>query len=301
MPTLPGTFPPPGQPLRRAARLAIFTTVLLLAPMPGPGLFSAETLSDDTSEIELTNFAFANYLGSGLYSSGDKKLFILRVPLSSDLIEGSEEKAGLALHYPIALGVGLLGDAEFPEIGDLIDFNNFVTLSVMPGLEYVVPMNSVWKLAPFFDLGLARDFTNGTNITIGGIGAKSYVSLEFESSRLLIANRLLYAEQKNLDTGIDSHFASFETGLEYKLPLRLARAGAPLDFSAYFINYYYLDELILGDSIENRISLENKNEVGFTFALPKYRWLPDDSRLGFGVQVTRDTDFYRIVFGSPFF
>ena len=279
----------------------MFTAVLLLASATGRGLHAAQTISAATSEIELTNFAFANYLGSGLYSSGDSKLFILRVPLSTDLIEGSADKAGLVLHYPVALGVGLIGDADYPEFGDIIDIDNFVTLSAMPGLEYVVPVNAIWKLAPFFDLGLARDFNNDTGIAIGGIGAKSYVSLEFESSRLLIANRLLYAEQNNLDSEITSHFASFETGLEYKLPLRLSPEGSPLDFSVYFINYYYLDKLVLGGSIENRISLENKNEAGFTFALPKRKWLPEDSRLGFGVQVTRDTDFYRIVFGSPFF
>ena len=301
MPILPGTFPPRVQSLKKAARLAIFTAALLLVSVNSRGLLAAQSITADTSEIELTNFAFANYLGSGLYSSGDKKLFILRLPLTSDLIEGSTEKAGLVLRYPIALGVGLLDDEELPEIGDLVDFNNFVTLSVVPGLEYVMPVNDIWTLSSFVDLGLARDFTNDIGIAIGGIGAKSYVSLEFESSRLLIANRLLYAEQENLDSKISSHFASFETGLEYKFPMRLAPEGPPLDFSIYFINYYYLEDLVLGDSVENRISLQNKNEAGFTLALPRHEWLPEDSRLGFGVQATRDADFYRIVFGSPFF
>jgi len=287
--------------VKKSARLAIFTAALLLASVTGRGPHAAPAITADTSEIELTNFAFANYLGSGLYSSGDRKLFILRLPLSSDLIEGSTRKAGLVLRYPVALGVGLLDDEVLPEIGDLVDFNNFVTLSVVPGLEYVVPVNDIWKLSSFVDLGLARDFTNDIGIAIGGIGAKSVVSLGFESSRLLIANRLLYAEQENLDSKINSHFASFETGLEYRFPMRLTPAGSPLDFSVYFINYYYLEDLVLGDSVENRVSLENKNEAGFTFALPRHKWLPEDSRLGFGVQATRDADFYRIVFGSPFF
>jgi len=301
MRSLPGTVPPRIQPSTKTARLAFFTAALLLGSVTGSGLLAAPTITRDTSEVELTNFAFANYLGSGLYSSGDSKLFILRMRLRSQLIKGSTEKAGLVLRYPVALGVGLLGDATIPEIGDLIDLNNFVTLSVVPGLEYIVPVNETWKLAPFVDLGLARDFTNDITIAVGGIGAKSYVNLELESSRLLIANRLLYAQQKNLDSEVTSHFASFETALDYKVPTRLTLAGSPLDFSLYFINYYYLEDLALGDSVDNRISLENKNEAGFTFALPKHAWLPENSRLGFGVQVTRDANFYRIVFGTPFF
>jgi hypothetical protein len=58
---------------------------------------------------------------------------------------------------------------------------------------------------------------------------------------------------------------------------------------------------VLVDYLDNPISLENKNEIGFTFSLPEYSWLPGDSRLGLGVQITRTANLYRIVFGMPFF
>ena len=301
MPFVPGSFLPRTRTFIKAARRTGFVAALWLACGTSPGLCADPAVTSDTSEVELTNFAFANYLGSGLYSSGDNKLFIMQVPLTSDLIEGSEDKASLVLRYPLALGVGLVGDEDFPEIAELIDIDNFVTLSMMPGLEYIVPVNPIWKLAPFFDLGFARDFANDVSFTIGGSGVKSFINLEFESSRLLIANRLLFARQKNLDSNNTSRFTSFETGLEYTFPTEWSFDGYPLDFSLYFINYYYLEDLVQGSSADVRISLENKNEAGFTFALPKHDWLPADSRLGFGVQVTRDEDFYRIVFGAPFF
>ena len=285
----------------RASGLASRVVALLLICLLSIDLPAADTFSDDTSEVELTNFAFANYLGSGFYSSGNTKLFLFRVPFSSDLTEVTREKAGLRLNYPIALGVGIIDDRDFPEIGDIIDLNNFVTLSVMPGLEYIMPMTDIWSLAPFIDLGIAQDFANETTVGIGGIGAKSFVSLEFDHSRLTIANRLVFAEQENLDSGANSNFASFETGLEYIVPTNYSINGSLISFSVYFINYYYLDNLKLGGPVENRISLENKNEIGLTFTLPKHDWLPDNSQLGLGVQVTKNTDLYRIVFGTPFF
>ena len=285
----------------QASRLANRVVALRLICLLSMGLPAADTFSDDTSEVELTNFAFANYLGAGFYSSGNTKLFLFRVPFSSDLTEVTKEKAGLRLNYPVALGVGIIDDRDFPEIGDIVDLNNFVTLSVMPGLEYILPMTDIWSLAPFIDLGIAQDFANETTVGIGGIGAKSFVSLEFDHSRLTIANRLVFAEQENLDSGANSNFASFETGLEYILPTNYTISGSLVSFSVYFINYHYMDDLALGGSVENRISLENKNEIGFTFILSKHDWLPDNSQLGFGVQVTRDTDLYRFVLGSPFF
>jgi hypothetical protein len=258
--------------------------------------------TDETSELELTNFAFATYLGSGFYSTGNLKLFVLRIPLSSELSETATEKAGLVLHYPVTVGVARIDDElNLPEIGDIIDVNNVATVSVVPGLEYGVPMAKNWYLGPFVDLGIARDFANNTNIGVGGIGAKSFINFDYDHGRLVIANRLLYAQQNNLESGISTHFSSFETGLEYSFPSGFRLGDSPVDFSFYFVNYHYIDDLVIGGPIEDRISLQNKNEAGFTFSLPKHDWLPDNSRLGFGVQVTRDSDFYRIVFGSPFF
>jgi hypothetical protein len=292
-------FIPNSQASRRANRVVALLLICLLSM----DLPAANTFSDDTTEVELTNFAFANYLGSGFYSSGNARLFIFRVPFSSDLTEVTKEKGGLRLNYPVALGVGIIdAERDFPEFEDIIDLNNLVTLSVMPGLEYVLPMTDIWSLAPFIDLGIARDFANDTTVGIGGIGGKSVVRLDLDHSRLIIANRLLYAEQGNLDSGNNSHFVSFETGLEYTVPTSYTINGSPVSFSIYYINYHYPDDLVLGGgSVENRISLENKNEIGFTFILPKHDWLPDNLQLGFGVQVTRDANLYRIIFGAPFF
>ena len=295
-------FAPNCQSSNRASRLASRVVALLLICLLSMDLPAADTFSDDISEVELTNFAFANYLGSGIYSSGDTRLYLFRVPFTSDLTEVTKERGGLRMNYPVALGAGVIdADRDFPDVVDVLDLNNFVTLSVMPGLEYVLPMTDIWSLAPFVDLGIARDFANETTVGVGGIGAKSFVSLEFDHSRLIIANILLYAEQQNLDSGANSHFVSFETGLEYIVPTNYTINGSLLSFSVYFINYYYLDELALGGSVENRISLENKNEIGFTFILPKHDWLPDNLQLGFGVQVTRDTNLYRVIFGTPIF
>ncbi len=264
--------------------------------------FAAPAVTDETSELELTNFAFATYLGSGFYSSGNLKLFVLRIPLSSKLSQPTEEKAGLKLRYPVTVGVARIDDEiNLPEIGDIIDVNNLATVSVVPGLEYGVMMTNNWYLGPFVDLGIARDFANNTNIGVGGVGAKSLITLDYDHGRLVIANRLLYAQQNNLESSVSTHFSSFETGLEYSFASGFTFGESPVDFSFYFINYHYIDDLVIGGPIEDRISLENKNEAGFTFSLPKHDWLPDNSRLGLGVQVTRNSDFYRIVFGSPFF
>ena len=266
--------------------------VLLAAILP------AVSHSQETAEVELINFAFANYLGTGFYASGSGDVFILRVPMSTTLRPMTSNDPGWVITYPFTVGV-----ADFDTIvdGEIPTLNQIGTASIIPGVEYHYPVFYNWRLIPFFDLGLARDLVNNVSIRVLGTGAKSYVTFDFERKRLTLGNRFLYADQRNLDTEHNSNFAVFETALDFNIPTDMTIHGSFMDFSLYFINYYYLKDLVLVDNLEKSISLENKNEIGFTFSIPEYSWLPSESRLGFGVQITKDEELYRIVFGMPFF
>jgi len=252
------------------------------------------------SEFELTNFAFANYLGSGFYSSGDSTVFIVKLPLSTTLRQVTETEPGWVVNYPVSLGLANIDD-DFLGIEDIPGLSDIGTISAIPGIEYVYPVLSNWQLAPFLDLGIARDVRNDISVRVRGTGVKSFVTFDYDASWLTFANRLLQADQKNLDSGDKSDFAVFETALEYTLPTSFTLGESAVDVSYYFINYHYLNELVLFESVDSRISLEDKNEVGFTFILQKHSWLPDNFQLGLGIQVTKNTNLYRIVIGAPFF
>jgi hypothetical protein len=252
----------------------------------------------ERSEVEQINFSFGNYLGTGFYASGGGEVFILRIPLSTTLRPMTSNDSGWILNYPITVGVANIDrivDGESPGLEDV------GTISLVPGIEYHYPVLYNWQLVPFFDLGIARDLANNVNIRVLGSGVKSFATFDFDRNRLTLGNRFLYADQRNLETGNNSNFAVFETALDYNIPTDFTIHGTYIDYSLYYINYYYLKDLVVVDNLENSISLENKNEIGFTFRLPDYSWLPESSRLGFGVQITKSAELYRIVFGMPFF
>jgi hypothetical protein len=273
---------------------------LLRALFLGMVLSPAALHAAQKSEVELTNFAFANYLGSGFYSSSNVDVFIIKVPFSTTLEAPAETGSGWVFNYPVTLGVTNISD-DFDGVEGVPDLDDIGTLSVIPGLEYLYPVLGNWHLAPFVDFGIARDVSNAVNIRVRGAGVKSFVTFDFESTWLIFANRLLYADQKNLESGDDSSFAVFETALEYTTPTRYTIGGSTVNLGYYIVNYHYLDDLVLVDYLDDRISLQDKNEIGFTFTIPKHSWLPDNFELGLGVQITRDTELYRLVIGAPFF
>jgi hypothetical protein len=270
--------------------LLVLSNITLLAAVYG----------EDRSEVELLNYAFGNYLGSGFYSSGGGEVFILNIPLATTLRPMTDAEAGWIVKYPVTLGIANIGEVEFAE-GEIPDLDDVGTLSIVPGIEYLYPVLPNWYLAPFFDLGIARDLANETSVRVLGTGMKSFVNFDIGDNSLILGNRFLFADQESFDQGSHSNFSVFESGLDYIIPTDLSINGSVINLSFYFINYFYLDDLVLVDSLDDRISLENKNEIGFTVSLPKHAWLPDDSRLGFGVQVTQDNELYRLVFGSPLF
>ena len=104
-----------------------------------------------------------------------------------------------------------------------------------------------------------------------------------------------------MDTGNESDFAVFETALKYTHHTNFTIGGSAVDVSYYFINSNYLKDLALVESPDVKIPLQDKNEIGFTFTLPKYSWLPENTQLGLGVQSSGESELYRLVVGAPFF
>lgn len=287
----------PGMQKLRASSKEFWWRLTLLLVL-GNTILSAAAHGQDRSELDLVNFAFGNYLGTGFYTSSSGEVFILKIPLSTALSPMTDDGQGWVINYPVTLGT-----ANIDEIsrGKIPEQQDVVTLAVFPGIEYRYRVSPKWMLNPFFDLGIARNFDTEISRRILGAGVKSFVTFNHGNNWLILGNRLLFANQESFNRDDSSNFAALETGLDYNIPVKTAETGTDLYLSFYYINYYYFKDLVLVDLPNEPLSLENKNEVGFTISLPKYSWLPDNPRLGFGVQITENDELYRLVFGAPFF
>lgn len=62
-----------------------FSWQLFLALVLNITIPASDVYSQDRSEVELINFAFSNYLGTGFYASDSGEVFILKIPMSTTL------------------------------------------------------------------------------------------------------------------------------------------------------------------------------------------------------------------------
>jgi hypothetical protein len=248
------------------------------------------------------NFSYAAYLGTGVYTtaSGDN-LGVLNIPIAFPLLGEGNRGWGLDFNIPIALGfVNYDFEKDLPS-GALPE--GFDAVTVLPGLEFHLPLTDSWSLHPFVDLGLARNLTSGTTNGIYGGGVISYYGFNLGRFPFLLGNRLFRAGYRNLDIEASGAFSALETGLYVPVIATGKVFDRQTDFSLYYENYIYSENLLFSNTKGQFDSYHIQNEIGFTWgaSLPSRSNLYQQPRIGLGVRLDGDTRIYRLVFGMPFF
>lgn len=170
--------------------------------------------ADDTDPF---HSAYAAAFGAGDYRLGDgTEAQTFRANFSVNLRQPHEDRAGLRLLLPIALGVQNLENGELPpgRASDEIEHAGF-----LPGIELAHLVGERWTFKTRAQLGLARELEGiGQESTLGAVGFRTRVAFEeAPGSPSLIAGALW--------TGFDS-----DAG-ERRSLLRLT-AGVELDIRA---------------------------------------------------------------------
>lgn len=272
------------------------TSLLLLICFANKNILAA----DDDGLIGLTNFAFANYLGTGFYTTSGQNVFVIQLPFEHTIKAKTDTEAGWALNLPISIGFINFNNLEIGDIPDVPEIDDVGTLTFVPGIEYQFPVTADWTIIPFADYGFARDFNHTSNVLITGFGIKSYANFQLKNAIFSLGNRLLYAREKSKDAATSSDYSLIETGLNYRVTSDYSFDHGPLYSNLYYINFYYPDNLVFFDRTANPVRVGMENEVGLTFSnLPDFLFF-EKPQLGLGLRFSKELKVYRIVFGSPF-
>lgn len=267
----------------------------LILSLAASNVFSATTEGD----VDITNYAFATYLGTGIYVTSGRTVQVYQIPFSYTAREIKDNNYGLKVTLPVTFGF-----FDFKS-SDVLENNlpsEVAIGSFIPGLEYQYPVNEYWLVSPFVDVGIAKNFSTGDSIYIYGAGLKNRIKFNWELWEFTIGNRLLYAAHSG-DTPDDSNdFSSVETGIEVIYPSDLTIFNKLLKFSLYYVNYRYPDKLQFSNIQDENAEVKIQNEVGFTlvFSQPiESRWL-DVPRIGLGYRTGDNLSITRLIFGIPF-
>jgi len=140
--------------------------VLLLLPV---GRTAAQTAGAPDLPGD-TSFSYAVFIGTGWYELDDRRLFVLRIPVSWQLRELQPDQMGIKLLLPVAIGI-----QNFDELDELVGFqlDDVQTISFVPGIELQFLPLPRWQIKPFVQGGVGWDPDAGTADFIYGLGART--------------------------------------------------------------------------------------------------------------------------------
>jgi hypothetical protein len=247
--------------------------------------------------LELSDYVYANYLGSGIYTAAGRDVGVFALPFSAPEPVYQRDRLQVTVKIPVTLGFFDFssGSPLPPGIPDQLG-----TLTVIPSVNFEYQVRQNWKLIPFVDLGFGKNFSDGSNVGIYATGIRSNYRFQIAGRESRLGNRLLYAAH----TTATNPLTSFDTGIEINQPLNGKLFGKKLDVGIYAVNFLYLQNLQFV-SFASGIPSANvamQNEIGFTFGIGRGIERPTLKipRFGLGYRVGDGVSAIRIVFGAPF-
>ncbi len=266
---------------------------IILFPAKGYSVSPEDLIS---SQI---NYAYANYLGTGIYTAADRDVQVYHLPFRYTIRETSQDKGGLRIRLPVTIG---FIDFDLPDVIDPNLPSKFETLTFVPGIQYIHQVNDKWSLSPFIDFGFGYDFETNNNAYVYGAGVNSLFIFKYESFNLEIYNEFLFAGNTTEIDDVRNEFSRFQTGINFQFPLDFKAWGRDPAVSVYYLNYIYFNRLEFIRYLNDPIEIAVQNEVGITFDTSpdmKLVGIPF-SRIGLGYRFGNNIDVVRLVFGIPF-
>lgn len=250
------------------------------------------------AEEDFTHYAFANYLGSGIYKTSGQNATVVNIPISFDIQKNDTES--LVLRTPISLGFFNFKWSDLPE-GDLPD--NVGTMTITPGIEYRVKTAEDHEFQTYIDLGYGNNFTSGTNVAIYSAGVSSLLDLELRQSDPVWVNRLFFAGYASFDGKQSETYSALQSGIDIgtNIHWRWDWLGVEVEPRVFAVGHWYFDKLRFATPLGEDVLVSNSLEVGATLAFSKpilWEWMGVD-RLGLSVRAGDGVQVWRLIFEFP--
>lgn len=273
-------------PLARATPLALLTCALAHAQQ-----------TRDFTQIDserVIDWYYASTFGTGVYSIGDRTVFVARLPFGLSLRESDAEHWGVRLKLPVTLGLYRIPN----QFDDVFERTNFAAASVLPGVEFERQLTPRWTIRPTVSLGYGRDLGSSVSSRIWEVGTRSLYTVPLRDLDFVLGNALLYAGS-NATTGTTQNLGIFSTGLNFIIPTGKELMGRPTNVGIHFIYYAYFNRLDFFLDANDRREIDQQYELAMTLGSSR----PFDlfgfsfDRIGVGFRVGDDFFAIRLLTG----
>jgi len=184
---------------------------------------------------------------------------LMRVPIGFWLRNPEEKGWGFRLQIPLTFGVN-----EFSLLGE-VSLGSFKTFSIVPRVEFWVPVGKLFTLRPWVGIGWGKDFTSGNWALLGDIGSK----FDFEPAAgdwsFLIRPEVTLDLVRGRNNDYDEDVLGLLLKGDVMHPLWFDIDRYRPDVSVYLQLRQYLDGLELPIAGGDSLIIDRQYELGITF------------------------------------
>ncbi|WP_394388087.1 hypothetical protein [Shewanella woodyi] len=250
------------------------------------------------AEEDFTHYAFANYLGSGLYRTSGQNTTVVNMPMSFELWQDNTDS--LTLRTPVSLGFFNFKWDDLPE-GELP--SSVGTFTFTPGVEYRTRTAEDHELQAYLDLGYGKNLNSGNHVAIISGGVSSLLELEYKQSAPVWVNRLYFAGYQSFDGSQAETYSAIQSGFDIGTDIhwRWDWLGVDVEPRVFAVGYWYFDKLRFATPFGDDVLVSHSLEVGATLAFSKpilWEWMGID-RLGLSVRAGDGVQVWRLIFEFP--
>ncbi len=227
-------------------------------------LFSTSGVDPDDIEV---SYIYAAVLGTGTYKIKDRRITMFRIPFSWTQRKPTSDTAGWKWLLPVIAGYDDLSEVDSDWIGALLP-NQLVTLTFLPGIEYIYPVTSDWHLKPFAQIGAAREYSSGETIYMTQFGVRSLTLFELDEDwELRWGNTLRWAAEYQSDAKEGAGLGVLDIGLDIRRNTPFNLFHQPMDTGAYYIFQRLIPRWRSSDAPDYKTEAVNIHELGVSIGL----------------------------------
>jgi hypothetical protein len=279
-------------------RRGILAVLILLLFWLSGGRLRAETTAPEADPL---NHAFAVYLGSGVYVSENRSVFIFRIAPRIKIRSENDHPFGIRLRINATFGFYDLNPRDLIEL----QFpDRLGTFALVPGIEFPIRIYDNWTLIPFLDAGPATDTEFQDLNVVVGTGFRSRAEWHDKRLTYLLWNELVYAKNLKTTSSSTEDYSLLRTDFETRGIVKYRVGKTPFDLGLLFGMDWFFDTIIVNVPFDKPKEIGARYEVGFSTGSTE-RWrhfkkMVTAPRLGFSYRFGQGTSSVRFLISARY-
>ena len=225
---------------------------------------------------------------------------IVEIPVPITLRAPKDGSFGIRLRLSVFFS---WNDVRFEEIDGEDIMASLETLTIVPGVEFMVPVGERWMVRPYGQIGGLQALGVSGHRWMASLGSRASVFWPFEKWTLSAGGRFDYTSVFDEDWRRTDGVSFVDLGGDFSFPLWFNVKGERAGAGVFLITRYYIDSAGSVGQDGFDLGVDSHLEIGASFQIhdqPKLWFVKFPKWYGIGARFAENHRSLRIYLGFPF-